>query len=76
MVSLAEPGWTEKPWMVTVAASGVEVLVLDAARIAAVHGIGKVGPKAGDVEQGSALADLLIRGKGDAQLAVGAGPRR
>ena len=53
-------------------AGGVEVLVLDAAHIAAIDGIGKVGPKAGDVEQGSALADLLIGGKGDAELAVGA----
>ena len=52
-------------------AGGVEVLVLDAAHITAIDGIGKVGPKAGNVEQGSALADLLIGGKGDAELAVG-----
>ena len=52
--------------------SGVEILVLNAAHIAAIDGIGKVGPKAGDVKQGSALADLLVGGKGDADLAVGA----
>ena len=50
----------------------IEVFVLDAAHIAAIDGVGKVGAKAGDVEQGSALADLLVGGKGDAELAVGA----
>ena len=52
--------------------SGVEVLVLDVAGIAAVHRVGKVCAKAGDIEQVGTLADLLVRGKADAQLAVGA----
>ena len=50
---------------------GVEVLVLDGTGVAAVHGVGKVGPEARDIEQLSPLADLLVRGEGDAQLAVG-----
>ena len=45
---------------------GVEVLVLDAAHV----GIGEVCAEARDVEERSALADLLIGGKGDAELAV------
>ena len=52
--------------------SGVEVLVLDVAGIAAVNRVGKVCTKAGDIEQIGTLADLLVRGKADAQLAVGA----
>ena len=52
--------------------SGVEVLVLDVTGIAAVHRVGKVCTKAGDIEQVGTLADLLVRGKTDAQLAVGA----
>ena len=51
--------------------SGVEVLVLDVAGIAAVHRVGKVCTKTGDIEQIGTLADLLVRGKADAQLAVG-----
>jgi len=51
--------------------SGVEVLVFHGTGIAAVHSIGKVGTKAGNVKQAGTLADLLVRGKGDAQLAVG-----
>ena len=52
--------------------SSVEVLVLDVAGIAAVHRVGKVCAKAGDIEQVGTLADLLVRGKADAQLAMGA----
>ena len=51
---------------------GVEVLVLNVAGIAAVHRVGKVCTKAGNIEQVGTLADLLVRGKADAQLAVGA----
>ena len=51
---------------------GVEVLVLDAAHVAAIDGVGEVCAEARDVEERSALADLLIGGKGDAELAVGA----
>ena len=50
---------------------GVEVLVLDAAHFAAIDGVGEVCAEARDVEERSALADLLIGGKGDAELAVG-----
>ena len=50
---------------------GVEVLVLDAAHVAAIDGVGEVCAEARDVEERSALADLLIGGKGDAELAVG-----
>ena len=49
---------------------GVEVLVLDAAHVAAIDGVGEVCAEARDVEERSALADLLIGGKGDAELAV------
>ena len=52
--------------------SGVEVLVLDVAGIAAVHRVGKVCAKAGDIEQVGTLTDLLVRSEADAQLAVGA----
>ena len=51
--------------------SGVEVLVLNGAGIAAVHRIGKVGTEARNIEQLCTLADLFIRSKGDTQLAVG-----
>ena len=54
------------------AGSGVKVLVLDVTGIAAVHRVGKVCTKAGDIEQVGTLANLLVRGKADAQLAVGA----
>jgi len=50
---------------------GVKVLVLDGPGVAAVHGVGKISPKARDVKQVGTLADLLVRGKADAQLAVG-----
>ena len=50
---------------------GVEVLILDAAHVAAIDGVGEVCAEARDVEERSALADLLIGGKGDAELAVG-----
>ena len=52
-------------------AGRIEVLVFDAAHIAAIDGVGEVGPEAGNVKERSALADLLIGGKGDAELAVG-----
>jgi len=71
MVSLAEPGCTEKPWMVTVAAAALKFSYSDVAGIAAVHRVGKVCTKTGDIEQIGTLADLLVRGKADAQLAVG-----
>ena len=48
-----------------------EVLVLDAAHIAAIDGVGEVCAEARDVEERSALADLLVGGEGDAELAVG-----
>ena len=48
----------------------VEVLVFHGTGIAAVHSIGKVGTKAGNVKQSGTLADLLVRGKADAQLAA------
>ena len=51
-------------------ARGVEVLVLNGTGIAAVHRVGKVCAKAGDIEQVGTLADLLVRGKADAQLAA------
>ena len=50
---------------------GIEVLVFDAAHIAAVNGIGKIGTKTGDIKQQCAFPDLLIRRKADAQLAMG-----
>ena len=49
---------------------GVEVLVLDAAHVAAIDGVGEVCAEARDVEERGAFADLLIGGKGDAELAV------
>ena len=50
---------------------GVKVLVLDGPGVAAVHGVGKISPKARDVKQVGTLADLLVGGKADAQLAMG-----
>ena len=50
---------------------GVEVLILDAAHVAAIDGVGEVCAEARDVEEGSALADLLVGGEGDAEFAVG-----
>ena len=50
---------------------GVKVFVLDGPGVAAVHGVGKISPKARDVKQVGTLADLLVGGKADAQLAVG-----
>ena len=50
---------------------GVEVLVLDAAHVAAIDGVGEVCAEARDVKEGSALADLLVGGEGDAEFAVG-----
>ena len=50
--------------------SSVEVFVLDAAHVAAIDGVGKVCPEALEVEQSGTLADLLVGGEGDAELAV------
>lgn len=52
--------------------SCVEVLILDAAYVTAINGVGEICAKARDIEEGSALADLLVGGEGDAELAVGA----
>ena len=49
---------------------GVEVFVFYLAYRAAVHGVGKIGAEALNVKHGRAVADLLIGGKGDAELAV------
>ena len=43
---------------------GVEIFVFQAARAAAVHGVGEIRSEARDVEMIRALADLLVRGKG------------
>ena len=51
--------------------SCVEVLILDAAHVTAINGVGEIRAKARDIEEGSALADLLVGGEGDAELAVG-----
>ena len=51
--------------------SGVEVLVLDAAHVAAVHRVGEVSAEPGNVEQVGSLADLLVGGEGNAELAMG-----
>ena len=52
MAFLALPVWTDSPWMVTVDRGGVEVFVLDAAHVAAVHGVGEVSAEPVQVEQG------------------------
>ena len=52
--------------------SCVEVLILDAAHVTAINGVGEIRAKARDIKEGSALADLLVGGEGDAELAVGA----
>ena len=48
----------------------VEVLVFQLAQIAAVHGIGIVCAKMRHIESICPLANLLIRGKADTDLAV------
>ena len=52
--------------------SCVEVLILDAAHVTAINGVGEIRTKARDIKEGSALADLLVGGEGDAELAMGA----
>ena len=51
---------------------GVEVFVADLADILAVNGVGVGCAEALYIKQACALADLLIRGKADAELSVGA----
>ena len=51
---------------------GVEVLIADLAGVLAVDGVGVGGAEALDIKQAGTLADLLVGGKADAQLAVGA----
>lgn len=51
--------------------SAVEVLVLELAEVATVHGVGKVAAEARDVELHRAVADLLVRREGDLHRAVG-----
>src|SRR5699024_9781192 len=50
---------------------GVEVLVLDGASGAAVHGVGVLGPETHHVKVVGALSDLLVGGQGHADGAVG-----
>ena len=49
---------------------GVERLIGDLALAAAVHGVGELRAKLGDVKVRHAHADLLVRGEGDAEPAV------
>ena len=49
---------------------GVEVLVLQLADRAAVHGVGEIAAELGDVELVGAQADLLVGVEADAHLAV------
>ena len=51
---------------------GIEVLIADLADVLTVNGIGVGRAEALDVKQARALADLLIGGEADAELAVGA----
>ena len=49
----------------------VEVFIVDLVHVAAVHRIGEIGAEALDVEQIGSLANLLVGGEADADLAVG-----
>ena len=51
---------------------GVEVLIADLADVLAINGVGVGRAEAGHIKQARALADLLIGGEADAELAVGA----
>ena len=52
MASLALPGWTREAVDGDGGRGGVEVLVLNAAHVAAIDGVGKVCAKARDVKAG------------------------
>ena len=55
---------------VDLGAGSVEVLKLQLAYLAAVHGIAEIGPETGDVELDHAAADFFVGREADADLAV------
>ena len=64
---VACPGWTSTPLTVACTSNGRERLVLELAELRAVERVGARGAELLDVEQGRALADLLVGRERDPQ---------